>query len=314
MSKKKGVPPLYHCSQQSLYTVEAIVWTNYNTNNASFAAFKAKYTVEFGKTAVTAMTTAKLMPSKESRNAMPESVRIRLLPLGLTCLANQRVLKSYIEEAFPTSATTMLASAGNKNYKAASHEGWEEMNAMITAAELFITNNTTALEMGGLNMPSTFVATYTSGKTAFETVYKIYLLTAQATSGATSEKIKANNLTYNTMLAMLKDGQLIFEEDVTRKALFTFDTVLGKVTGNGTTGMRITVSDSVSKVNITNFTASVQPGAKVATANGIILELKMSEAIYSVVITAPGYTPLTFNGVQLTTGIMHRLDVELLKI
>jgi hypothetical protein len=208
----------------------------------------------------------------------------------------------------------MLASAGNKSYKAATHEGWEEMNTMITDADLFITNNTEALEMLGQNMPVAFVTTYSTDKSAFETLYKSYLLTSQATTGDTSDKMKANNKVYNTMMAMLRDGQLIFETDETRMAIFTFATVLGHVSGNGTTGMRITAVDTLSKVNITNFMATVQPGATVATADGIILELKMSEAMYSVLISAPGYTPLIVNDVQLKTGIMHRLDVEMVKI
>ena len=314
MSKKKGVRALYGCSQQSFYTVAALVWANYNTNVLLFKALKGKYTPAFAVAALSALAAAKLLPNQETRNAMPESVRIALLPLANNCLANQRKLKSYIEEAYPTTASTMLASAGNKSYKAAYHEGWEEMNTMITDADLFIGNNTAALEMAGANMPAAFAATYTTDKTAFETVYKSYLLTAQATSGDTSDKMKANNKVYTTMMAMLKDGQLIFETDETRKAIFTFDTVLGNVTGNGTTGMRITASDSVSKVNITKFTASIQPGAVVAVADGIILEVKMSEALYTVVISAPGYNDLTINSVQLKTGIMHRLDVELVKI
>jgi hypothetical protein len=112
---------------------------------------------------------------------------------------------------------------------------------------------------------------------------------------------------------MLNDGQLIFENEETQKAIFTFNTVLAKVAGNGTTGMRITAEDSVSKVNITNFTANVQPGEEVGTANVVILELKMSENLYNVAISALGYTTLIINNVQLTTGVMHRLDVEMVK-
>ena len=314
MAKKKGVKALYGCSQQSFYTVAAVVWANYITNIARFTAFKGKYNAALATTALTALAAAKLLPNEEMRNSMPESVRIALLPLGDNCLANQRKLKSYIEEAFPTTASTMLASAGNKSYKAAYHEGWEEMNTMITDADLFINNNIAALEMAGANMPVAFAATYTSDKTAFETVYKNFLLTAQATSGDTNDKMKANNKVYATMTAMLKDGQLIFETDETRKAIFTFATILGNVTGNGATGMRITAANSVSKVNITDFAASVQPGAVVAQANGIILELKMSVAMYTVVISAPGFHDLVINQVQLKTGVMRRLDVELVKL
>ncbi len=314
MAKFKGVRALYGCSQQSFYTVAAVAWANYDTNILQFTSFKAKYTPALATTALAALTAAKLLPNQETRNAMPESVRISLVPLANSCLANQRKLKSYIEEAFPTSSSTMLASAGNKSYKAAYHEGWEEMNTMITDGALFITDNTAALEMAGTNMPVAFVATYTADKTAFETVYKNYLLTSQATPGDTSNKMKANNKVYTTLMAMMKDAQLIFETDHTKVAIFTFATILKKVSGNGTTGTRFTVVDSVSKVNITNFAVTVQPGAKVAVANGIILEIKMSEDLYSVAINAPGYSEIITNSVQLKTGIMHRIDVELVKL
>ena len=244
---------------------------------------------------------------------MPELVRIALLPLGATCLANQRMLKSYIEDAFPASVSTQLASAGNNSYHAAYNEGWEEMNTMITDGNLFIATNTAALEMAGTNMPAAFVATYTNGKTAFETVYNNFLLTAQATSGGTTDKIKANNAIYTTLRSILNDGKLIFENDKTREALFTFSTVLAKVAGNGTTGMRITAVDSISKVNLKDFTVTVEPGDEAGVAIGVVLELKMSENLYTVVVSAPGYTSITLAGVQLKTGVMHRLDVELVK-
>ena len=79
MSKKrKGVPPLYPCSQQSLYTVAAVVWANYNTNLASFTSFKGKYNAALATTALAALAAAKLLPNKETRNALPESVRPRV--------------------------------------------------------------------------------------------------------------------------------------------------------------------------------------------------------------------------------------------
>ena len=312
--KRKGTPSIYACSQQSLYTVAAVVWANYNSNLASFTTFKSKYTAAMATAALAALAAAKLLPNEQARGSVPELVRIALLPLGATCLANQRMLKSYIEDAFPASVSTQLASAGNNSYRAAYNEGWEEMNTMITDGNLFIANNTVALEMTGTNMPAAFVTTYTSGKTAFETIYNNYLLTAQATSGNTNTKMKANNAVYTSLRSMLDDGKLIFEADKTRKALFTFSNVLAKVTGNGTTGMRITAADSVSKVNLTDFTATVQPGDEVGTAIGVVLELKMSEDLYTVVITAPGYHSLTLAVVQLKTGVMHRLDVELVKV
>jgi len=63
MAKKKGTPSIYGCSQQSLYTVAAVVWANYTANLASFAAFKAKYTAALATAALAAVAAAKLLPT-----------------------------------------------------------------------------------------------------------------------------------------------------------------------------------------------------------------------------------------------------------
>ncbi len=305
---------IYGCSQQSLYTVAGLVWATYDANLASFTDFKGKYTQPYSTAALLDIKAAKDLPTAQSRKSIPESIRVQLLPLGLTCLSNQRRLRSYIHEVFPgDSATPMLAAAGFNAYNPALREGWEEMNTMITAGDSFIDKNTTALEAGTTNMPAAFKATYTTGKTAFETVYHNFIVSAQAKAGGTNDKLVANNAIYSTLIAMMEDGRLIFENDATKKALFTFSTVLSGVTGNGTTGMHITAKDSISKLNIEHFSVTVQPGDEAGEATGDVLELKMSADTYTVVISAPGYHDITLTDVLLTTGVMHRLDVIMVK-
>ena len=65
--KKKGTPPNYSCSQQSLYTVAAVVWANYSANLASFTTFKAKYNAGMATAALAAVAAAKLLPNKQTR-------------------------------------------------------------------------------------------------------------------------------------------------------------------------------------------------------------------------------------------------------
>ena len=305
----------YPCSQQSLYTVAGLVWASYDANLTAFTGLKGKYTKPFSTAALADIKAAKELPTSLSRSAVPESIRVQLLPLGLTCLSNQRKLRSYINEVFTDNAATpMLAAAGFNAYPAAMHEGWEEMNTMITAGDAFIDDKSTVLEAGITNMPVAFKATYTADKTAFETVYNNYIISHQAKSGGTNNKLAANNAIYAILTALMEDGRLIFENDSNKKALFTFTTVLSGVTGNGTTGMHITAIDSISKLKIEHISATVQPGDEAGEAEKDILELKMSENTYTVVISAPGYHNITVPDVQLTTGVMHRLEVIMVKI
>ena len=305
---------IYGCSQQTLYTIAALVWTNYAANLTSFSDLKGKYTKDYATNALLAVAAAKALPTKHARNSIPEAIRVQLVPLGLTCLGNQRKLKSYIHEVFTDEeAIPMLAAAGFNSYHPAYNGNWAEMNAMINSGDLFIAKNSTVLQAGTTNMPLPFVATYTSDKTAFETIYNNYIASVQSISGATIDKITANNAVYSTLIAMMEDGRLIFENDVARKALFTFSTVLNTVTGNGTTGMRITVIDNITKLNIPGFTATVQPGDESAEATSDVMELKMPADIYTLVIMAPDYPDYIVENIQLTTGVMHRIDIVLTK-
>ncbi len=305
----------YNCTQQELYSVAEIGWVNYATNNADFTLLKGKYTPKYGTDSLADVLAAKALPAKQTRDAVPENVRVQLIPLWTTCLANQRKLKSYLEEIFVGDATkSMLTAAGFGYYLNASNQVWEDVHSMIALGLTFITDHSNALEAGTTNMPAGFVATYTSGKTAFETVYNNYIQKTIATFGGTNVKIVANNSIYTKLNKMLSDGRLIFEDNDILKSEFTFTNLLAQVAGTGTTGMRITVKDSITKLNITNYKVTVQPGDMTRNADGNkVLILQMSADKYWVEIITPGYPPYTNKEVVLTTGVIHKVDLVLEK-
>ena len=308
--------PNYSCTQEELYTVLELGWTNYSANIGGFTLLKGKYNPAYATSALSDISAAKILPSKQTRNAIPENMRVQLVTLGDTCLANERKLKSYLEEVFTGESTkAMLVAAGWIEYRDASSEGWTAMNTMNGLGDSFIADHTTALEAGTSNMPATFITTYKSGKTAFETVYNSYLQSGLATYGGKNAKVVANNAIYTTFTKMMSDGRLIFEDNLIIKEQFVFVNLLSQVGGVGTTGMRITVKDSITKLFNTDFSAAVQPGDKSGKADGAkFVELKMSaDESYTVVVTVPGYPTHTTTGVKLKTGVMHRLDLVLVK-
>ena len=248
---------MYNCSQQELYSVCDIAWANYATNISGFTSLKGKYNATLGTNALEAVQAAKALPAKQTRDAVPENLRVQLVPLVQTCLANQRKLKSYLEEVFVSDATKpMLTAAGFGYYREASNENWEDVHSMIALGLKFITDHKTELEAGTSNMPIEFLSTYTSGKIAFETIYNSYIQKTQVAFSGTNTKIAANNNIYTTLTKMLSDGRLIFEENNILKEEFTFSNLLSKVAGKGTTGIRITVRDYITKLFITDFSVS----------------------------------------------------------
>jgi len=309
-------PKNYNCTQEDLYIAADLAWTNYGTNQSSFLALKGKYTASYGTDAISAILAAKNLPNEQVRVAIPENIRESLLPLGYTCLANQRKLKSYIDEVYKgNTGKTMLSAAGYDEYHAAQNESWSDMMTMISLGAIFINSHTATLEAGTSNMPTAFIATYGTGKTAFETMYNSFLTSSQATSGGTDAKIAANNAVYKTVTGMLADGKIIFENNGTTKKLFVWDTLLSQVSGNGTTGLRVTLKDSISLLNETNFTVTVQPGdITEQSAGDKVLKIEMAANTYAITVTATGYPVYTNNKVKLKTGSFRHLNLVLVKI
>jgi hypothetical protein len=135
----------------------------------------------------------------------------------------------------------------------------------------------------------------------------------QATGGGTDAKITANNLVYKKLIAMQKDGRLIFKANESKIDLFTFDTLLSFISGTGTTGFKLWVIDSVSELPIADYKLNIQPGniEEFGGADGT-LEQHLSENVYSFTIEATGYDVYR-DIIRVTTGTVSRKKIKLVK-
>lgn len=308
------VLPTYKCTQQELYAVCLLGWQNYLNQQADFAAYKARYTPKLGTDAIADVLNAKNLPDSVARIAVPESTRVQMKQLANVCLDNWQRLKGYILEAFEKpQQKSKLEAAGAKNYKAASHDRWEKMQALLTSAELFITDNTTVLEMGGENMPTTFPAQFSADKTAFEDQYTTYLLQSQDSVSGTAAKITANNAVANAIAKMFADAQIIYKNDPANKDKFIFDYLLGFVTKPGESGLRIVAKEKVTELPIPGLQVIAQPGNVIGTTdeNGILV-LSLPQDSYSIIGMKDGYNSFT-EEVNVTTGVVSRKSIELSK-
>lgn len=304
----------YKCTQQELYAVCLLGWQNYLDNQEDFAAYKPKYTVVFGNNAIAQVLEAKNLPDSVARIAIPESSRVQLKQLAAVCLDNWQRLKGYIVEAYAKpQQKSKLDAAGAKSYKGASHFSWERMQALLTSAQLFITNNTEALEMEGQNMPATFPTQFATDKTAFEDLYAEYLLQSQGSVNGTTEKLTANNTISNALAKMFADGQIIYKNDPAKREMFTFENLLRYVTKPGESGLRIVAKEAVTEVPIQGLLITAQPGNIVGTTdeNGVLL-LTLPQDNYSIIGMKDGYNSFT-EEVNVTTGVVSRKNIELSK-
>jgi CarboxypepD_reg-like domain len=222
------VRPEYNCSQKDLYSILETAWANYSLKQTNFTAHKAIYNPAFKTTALAAIAAAKALPDDSTRSAVAESIRINLVKAGKTCLLNFQFLKSYIETAFSDKLQwpVQYKSAGGDYYREAAQEDWESMELLNQSAKNYLANNNSIL-LGiapSLNMPATFTASLTTAATSFSALY-LSFKSAEETSALTAVKINANNACYRTMTGMLKDGQVIFANDLETRKLFAFKTL-----------------------------------------------------------------------------------------
>ena len=308
----------YPCSQKDLYSVLETAWGNNGVHLARFTAFKALYTLPFKTTALSAIASAKALPDDDARSGASELLHITLVNMGKICLQNFQFLKSYIDTAFtdPAVQKVQYVIAGQNYYRDASRQDWESMVSMNSSAKNYLANaaNVTALTAGN-NMPATFVATQKTASDNFDTQYANFKL-AEETSVETANKIKANNLIFQTGMSMLKDAQVIFmnEPDILTK--FVFQNLLALI-NPPVAGIKGNVKEAVTNAVISNAKIFAQLDG--ASADDVPVDVngdfgqQLKEGHYQIIVSADGYEKQVFDLDLKLTGF-KTLNVELVKI
>ena len=154
------------------------------------------------------------------------------------------------------------------------------------------TNNTLLLGVApNLNMPATFTLSYKNAATAFSNQYADFK-SAEETSPATAAKITSNNKCFRTMMSMMKDGQLIFANDLETKKLFVFNS-LWDLINPPVSGIKGMVKANGSNEPLAGAKISIQKEGEVS--NEILTEedgsfsVQLSAGNYTITTSAAGY-------------------------
>ncbi len=288
----------YPCAQKDLYSIIETAWANYSLKLANFTAHKALYTAAYKTAALAAEAAAKAMPDDVTRNAAAETLRIGLVKMGDICLLNFRTLKSYIETAFTDRDvwTIQFKAAGQQYFKDAGNEDWESMELLNQAMKNYMAAPANATLLSGTpansNMPATFAAAVATAATNFSAQYLAFK-SAEETSAATAAKLIANNACYRTLTAMLRDGQVIFSNDLETRKLFVFST-LWDLINPPVAGIKGEVKASGTNAPIVGATLSIQADGEVAfdlfSDDDGNYSHQMGAGKYTITVSANGYT------------------------
>ncbi len=286
------IKPEYHCSQKDLYSILETAWENFDGHQSEFAAHKALYTVLYSTNAKNAIAAAKALPDLQARSEPAETLRVSLVTKGETCRLNFRKLKSYIITAYPDELVqkAKFEAAGQLYYSEAGNEDWESIESLNQSGSNFIAANSVAL-LAGANMPAGFQAAYDGDADDFHTTYNDFKV-AEQTSEQTAEKIKANNTIFKTGMDMMKDGQILFANDVDILVKFTFQS-LWDLINLPVAGIKGNVKRASDNLPLSGARVIAQqagePVEETATDENGDYSLRLAAGTYRITVEAPGF-------------------------
>jgi hypothetical protein len=261
VTKKEGVVKQnYNCTQAELYAICYRAWTNYQANLADFTNLSTIYTQPFGQQKVQKVTAAKQLPDEKAREKEQLSLSVDMENIKFPTIVMWEKLPSYIRKAFAADKVqTMIDAAGGIYLKSANHGNWPNLSEMMDAGIAFITENEAVLLAGG-GMPANYKTDFTTQQTAFRNLYNDYKTAQSEVFEIRNTKIKANNEIHDDVMAMMKDGKLIYLKNEAKTKLFTFSWLLHLISGPGTHwrtinvdgGATVTVNNTVVNTEIEN--------------------------------------------------------------
>jgi hypothetical protein len=306
--------PKYNTSQQELYEIGRIGWSNFNNNLPEFAEFTPRYNAKYGADSLAEIDAAEAMASENVRSSLSEDNRILLTRATDSCLIKWQNLKRYILEAYDDErSVVMLKAAGQPLYTDASNYKWQSVKTLVNGASTFIKDHQADL-VANDNMPPNFGESFDTTKDIFIDLQTKFFGSITDATANTQNKIKANNAVFAKLIKMLQDGQQIFVDDEITKQQFVFGNLKAIVSGINQAGLRGFVTDAVTGLPV--VTATVAPATSayvtITDADGHY-DLKLAADDYMVTVSAAGYTNQTI-AVTVKTGTVSSLNVALVAV
>jgi hypothetical protein len=307
----------YRCSQQELYAICKLGWEGCHQHIEQFAGFSPKYNAAFIDARKAEIDATITTPDNALRSSGQEVLRLQLKDQVRNCLNAWQKLKRYIYEAYPENLQApKLKGAGQGYYSKASALNWEACQGLMYSGTSFIANESILL-LANENMPPGFAAEFKAAKEAFEAMYLQYMQGNKTAGQRTTEKAKANNDLYAALISMFLDGQEIFKDQPSICRQFMFDSLLTVISGTHTAGLK-------GRITVQTIDGAPIAGAQVriagtgnetdSDADGYYQLIQVGAGIYTIEVSAVGYKDLALPGIEVKTGTVSNLQLQLLPV
>lgn len=226
---------LFNCKQRELTSVARIGLNTYREQQAALAAFKGKYTTQWGDDLEALIDGLLATPDFQARNARAETLKVQLDAKNAEVCEKWQGLKLYIADVpeWKDTQKAMLEAAGWNYYEAAQRKNWDSTLALVASANVFM-GMYSALLVTPENMPGTFAGEFAQLGTDFTALFDDFEDANQDSDVDTDAKLEKYNLLYSTLMGMFADGYHVFRKNTAMQNRFVFSTVLELVRGAST--------------------------------------------------------------------------------
>jgi hypothetical protein len=308
--------PKYDCTQAELYAICTLGWNSCSDHLIDFTNLKPYYTAAYVTAKKAAIAAAKALPHETARAGEIKNARVLLAEKGGECLVKWQALKRHIEDAFAKNQLDgMLDQAGQVYYATAKRENWEDLELLMISGSTFIDDNSAAL-LANDNMPVGFEAEFDGLKDEYSALYESFKGLEQGAKELTIAKINANNVLFEELMKMFRDGVHIFRVNEAIRERFVWKVVKELVSSSTGNPNEVTLSgiltDNVTNEPIAGAQFVVGPYSFETEGDGSFLQkFEISEpTTYDVTITAEGYvTESTIY--QFTPGVDINQNVQM---
>jgi hypothetical protein len=291
-----------------------LAWEGCNLHLDRFRNFSPKYTPEFIMARREEIDTVASIPDSGARSGALAILRVELSEQARLCIDLWLRLKRYITVAYPASVqAAKLKTAGQAFYRNANTYNWEACQGLLKSASLFIAAESEVL-LRNDKMPPSFPDEFNAGRNAFEVLYLRFLDGTKQGAQKTDEKLSANNHLHDILMEMMLDGREVFRHEEVMQNQFMFEHLLLNVSGPGIAGFKgLVTSGTKNGPPIEGALLTLSDNSHTCTTDedGWYQFTQLPSGTYSVEVMAAGFVPLKIDNIEIKTGNMSNLHVQM---
>ena len=308
------VKPNYPCSQTALYAVSVRGWQMCADNQAAFFALDPIYTEGYIGENVVFIKTAEGLPDHNARKGNLALLSLEYDKVATDLALMAKYLKNYVERAYADKSVRqiMLKTAGFDYYAKVQSLDDRGITPFMSSALAFVAAEAAALKAVG-KMPDDFATRFAAVDGLFDEILARYNAAQSDTKAKTDEKLIATNEVYARVQKMLYDGRFMYLETPERAKPYFFNTIWGQIEPTKNAGINGKTLMPGGKKVIGGVTVTEPLTGKTAVSDkGGSYEIgPFSEDTYTLIFSADGYETQTISGLDVKTGVVKRLNVEM---